>query len=243
MRLTTLIPLPLLASLLLAAPALATPGGEGGNSNCQGVGNPNSPCQPSDNDGGSQPNGNSGSDTNANNNNNQNSNINENNIANKNNNVKATNSASRSGASSNSSSHVSGLNATATGGTSTSTSSSHSYYERDTPVAPLLNRADSATMEGVTVPLPTIGISGFYSSGDNSWNNDNRDDVGVTLGLRLPLGGGQFREAALRREKFQIVKEAIYLKEKGVLTYEAFPEHYVALYGAALSPTDAVSSN
>ena len=241
MRLTTLIPLPLLASLLLAAPALATPGGEGGNSNCQGVGNPNSPCQPSDNDGGSQPNGNSGSDTNANNNNIQNSNTNENNIANKNNNVNATNSASRSGASSNSSSHVSGLNATATGGTSTS--SSRSYYERETPVAPLLNRADSATMEGVTVPLPTIGISGFYSNGDSSWNNDNRDDIGVTLGLRLPLGGGQFREAALRREKFQIVKEAIYLKEKGVLTYEAFPEHYVALYGAALSTTDAVSSN
>ena len=241
MRLTTLRPLPLLACLLLAAPALATPGGEGGNSNCQGVGNPNSPCQPSDNDGGSQPNGNSGSDTNANNSNIQNSNINENNIANKNNNVNATNSASRSGASSNSSSHVSGLNATATGGTSTS--SSRSYYERETPVAPLLNRADSATMEGVTVPLPTIGISGFYSNGDSSWNNDNRDDIGVTLGLRLPLGGGQFREAALRREKFQIVKEAIYLKEKGVLTYEAFPEHYVALYGAALSPTDAISSN
>lgn len=93
-------------------------------------------------------------------------------------------------------------------------------------------------MEGVTVPLPTIGISGFYSNGDNSWNNDNRDDVGVTLGLRLPLGGGQFRDAALRREKFQIVKEAIFLKEKGVLTYEAFPEHYIALHGAAPSPTD-----
>lgn len=293
-----------LATTLIALPALATPGGESGNTNCQGVGNVNSPCNPSDELG----NGNNGNSSS-----NSNSNVNENTNSN------SASSNSRSGARSNSSAYVSGVNPTATGGTSNSnatggaggnatggtsnstsnaaggtggnatggvsssissseggkggkggqggkggysaatggdssasggssssssrnkinnSSSSHSYYERETPVAPLLTTSDSATMEGVTVPLPTIGISGFYSNGDNSWNNDNRDDVGVTLGLRLPLGGAAFRDAALRREKFQIVKEAIYLKEKGLLTYTAFPEHYIALHGAAPSPTD-----
>ena len=44
----------MLAIALGAAPlALAAPGGEGGNTNCSGVGNPNSPCEPTDGNGGS----------------------------------------------------------------------------------------------------------------------------------------------------------------------------------------------
>lgn len=40
----------LLAFLMLASPVYANGGGEGDNTNCQGQGNPNSPCDPDDDD-------------------------------------------------------------------------------------------------------------------------------------------------------------------------------------------------
>lgn len=248
----------ILATTLLTAPALATPGGENGNSNCNGQGNPNSFCEVE------HP-GNGGGIVNNNSNSNSNTieSINDNTS-----NSNATGGAGGQGGSSSSNSSAAGGqgglggqggqggqggkggqggHSSATGGNSSAsnrnsisnTSNSQSYYERETPIAPLLDTSDSAQMEGITVPLPTIGISGFYSNGDNYWGNSNRNDFGVTLGIRTPLGAGAFRDAAMRREKFQIVKEAIFLQEKGVLTYSAFPEHYIALHGAAPSPTDS----
>jgi hypothetical protein len=66
----------ILASLMLAAPVYANGGGEGNNTGCNGVGNPNSPCEQDDgNGGGGDPTG--GTNTNTNTNSNTNTNTNE----------------------------------------------------------------------------------------------------------------------------------------------------------------------
>ena len=96
-------------------------------------------------------------------------------------------------------------------------------------MAPLLDNSDQAVLDGVVVPLPTAGLSGFATRGDSLYGE--RDDYGLTLGFRTPLGAGRFRAAAIRRDKFRAIQEALKLREQGVLDQEAHPEHWEALYG------------
>ena len=96
-------------------------------------------------------------------------------------------------------------------------------------MAPLLSGSDDAVLDGVVVPLPTVGLSGFATRGDALYGD--RDDYGLTLGFRTPIGSGGFRAAAIRRDKFRAIQEALKLREQGVLDQEAHPEHWQALYG------------
>jgi len=105
--------------------------------------------------------------------------------------------------------------------------------ERETPIAPLLSGSDDAVLDGVVVPLPTLGLSGFATRGDASYGD--RDDYGVTLGFRAPLGAGGFKRAALRRDLFRATQEALVLRKQGILSQEAHPEHYAALYGPTVA--------
>jgi len=100
-------------------------------------------------------------------------------------------------------------------------------------VAPLLTRSDSAVLDNVVVPLPTFGLSGFATRGDASYGD--RDDYGVTLGFRAPIGAGGFKRAALRRDLFRATQEALVLRKQGILSQEAHPEHYAALYGPTVA--------
>ena len=104
----------------------------------------------------------------------------------------------------------------------------------DVPTAPLLNNGDNVTVDGITAPLPTIGMSGFYTGSDYY-----SDDYGFTLGVRFPLGGGEFRERAIRRDQFRLAKEAIFLRDNGLISEDdpgQFEEHHALLYGEATAP-------
>ena len=104
----------------------------------------------------------------------------------------------------------------------------------DVPTAPLLNNGDNVTVDGITAPLPTIGMSGFYTGSDYY-----SDDYGFTLGVRFPLGGGEFRERAIRRDQFRLAKEAIFLRDNGLISEDdpgQFEEHHALLYGETTAP-------
>ena len=104
-------------------------------------------------------------------------------------------------------------------------------------MAPLLSGSDDAVLDGVIVPLPTVGLSGFATRGDSLYGE--RDDYGVTLGFRTPLGAGRFRSAALRRDLFRATQEALKLREQGILSQEAHPDHWEALYGPTVAAEES----
>lgn len=108
-------------------------------------------------------------------------------------------------------------------------------------MAPLLGNSDQAVLDGVVVPLPTLGLSGFATRGDSLYGD--RDDYGVTLGFRAPLGAGRFRSAAIRRDKFRAIQEALKLRQQGVLDQEAHPEHWEALYGPVAASEEPSSED
>ena len=106
--------------------------------------------------------------------------------------------------------------------------------ERRAPVAPL-PIADSVGRVGdVVVPLPNVGFGGFTSTRTNG-----EMDYGVSVGVRVPLGAGQFRDAArdearrrTDRAEFRLIQEAVWLRDQGILNEEGHPRHWAALYGA-----------
>ncbi|QIN96738.1 hypothetical protein [Synechococcus phage S-N03] len=116
-------------------------------------------------------------------------------------------------------------------------------------VAPLGQSAGRGQIGDIAVPLPTISAGGF-ASGSNyndiyGAGNNNRSDYGVSIGVNIPLGAGEFRDAARReiarrdelaqaqadRNLFRLVQEAQWLQQQGLLSQEAHPRHYAALYG------------
>lgn len=105
--------------------------------------------------------------------------------------------------------------------------------EREVPIAPLPTSDSVGQIGDIVVPLPNIGLGGFTST------QPNGDlDYGVSVGIRIPLGAGSFREAAneLRqaradRAQFRLIQEAVWLRDKGLLNQEAHPRHWAALYG------------
>ena len=105
--------------------------------------------------------------------------------------------------------------------------------EREVPIAPLPTSDSIGQIGDIVVPLPNIGIGGFTST------QPNGDlDYGVSVGIRIPLGAGSFRQAAseLRqaradRAQFRLIQEAVWLRDKGLLNQEAHPRHWAALYG------------
>jgi hypothetical protein len=122
----------------------------------------------------------------------------------------------------------------------------------ETAVAPLGQSAGSGVIGDIAVPLPTISAGGF-ASGSNyndlygGGNNSSRSDYGVSIGINIPLGAGEFRDAARReisrrdavaqaqadRNLFRLVQEAHWLQQQGLLNQEAHPRHWAALYGTA----------
>ena len=67
-------------------------------------------------------------------------------------------------------------------------------YIPEAAVAPLLNGGTSGRIGEVEVPLPSLSLSAFGSGGSSS--SFNRNDYGMTFGVNIPLGAGQFRKAA-----------------------------------------------
>lgn len=105
--------------------------------------------------------------------------------------------------------------------------------EREVPIAPLPVTDSIGQIGDIVVPLPNVGLGGFSSTQSNG-----ELDYGVTLGVRVPLGAGSFREAAEAeiqrrndREQFRLIQEAVWLRDQGLLNEEAHPRHYAALYG------------
>ena len=108
-------------------------------------------------------------------------------------------------------------------------------------VAPTPNETAPGRVGDVVVPLPTVGVSAFGSRDTNVFGGDSeRSTYGVQAGFSIPLGTGQTRRAAdqviARRDaemRFQLIQEAAYMLEVGVLSKEVHPEHWAALYGSA----------
>lgn len=121
----------------------------------------------------------------------------------------------------------------------------------ETAVAPLGQSAGSGVIGDIAVPLPTISAGGFASgsSYDDIYGagGSDRSDYGVSIGINIPLGAGEFRDAARReiarrddlaqaqqdRNLFRLVQEAQWLRQQGLLSEQAHPRHWEALYGAA----------
>lgn len=113
----------------------------------------------------------------------------------------------------------------------------------ETAVAPLPGAGQPGQIGDIVVPLTTINMGGF-ASGSNyndiyGSGNNARQDYGVSIGINIPLGAGQFREYAANeaqrradRAQFRLIQEAIFLRDNGVLSEEAHPRHYAALYGS-----------
>ena len=108
-------------------------------------------------------------------------------------------------------------------------------------VAPAPNPTAPGRVGDVVVPLPTVGVSAFGSRDNNVFGNDGeRSTYGVQAGFSVPLGTGQTRRAAdqviARRDaeqRFQLIQEATYMLQAGVLSEEVHPDHWAALYGSA----------
>ena len=108
-------------------------------------------------------------------------------------------------------------------------------------VAPTPNETAPGRVGDVVVPLPTVGVSAFGSRDTNVFGGDSeRSTYGVQAGFSIPLGTGQTRRAAdqiiARRDaemRFQLIQEAAYMLEVGVLDKEVHPDHWAALYGSA----------
>lgn len=109
----------------------------------------------------------------------------------------------------------------------------NNYYRGDTPVAPMAMPGAPAKVGDVTAPLPAFVVGGFLTSVDDPWGSGSGDsvDAGVTVGINIPLGAGEFKDAALLRAKFQLAKEAKWLEDNGLLDQDKFPEHYAMLHG------------
>ena len=122
----------------------------------------------------------------------------------------------------------------------------------ETAVAPLPGSGAPGQIGDIVVPLPTIGVGGFVSGSEygdiyGDGFDNNRNDYGVSIGINIPLGAGEFRDAARReiarrdaraqeqadRAQFRLIQEAVFLRDRGILSEEAHPRHYAALYGTA----------
>lgn len=116
----------------------------------------------------------------------------------------------------------------------------NNYYRGDTPVAPLSLPAAPAGVGDVIVPLPSFGVSGFVTSIDDPWGSGSGDstDAGFTFGIQIPMGGREFKEAALLRAKFKLAQEAKWLKDNGMLNKDQFPEHYALVHGQSEPSTN-----
>ena len=119
--------------------------------------------------------------------------------------------------------------------------STNTYVELpEAAVAPLpVGNAGSGGIGDIVVPLPGFQVGAFYSNDDNAGfgSGTSRNATGVTAGFSVPLGAGEFREAArneVRRraasQRIQLIKEAVWLQQNDIeVTAEAFPEHYAAM--------------
>ena len=113
----------------------------------------------------------------------------------------------------------------------------------ETAVAPLPGSGAPGQIGDIVVPLPNISAGAFASGSEYNdiygGGNNTRNDYGVSIGINVPLGAGQFRDAAkaeMRRRsdraQFLLIREAVWLRDNGILSEEAHPRHWAALYGA-----------
>ena len=154
-----------------------------------------------------------------------------------------------SGNSSNSNSNTSQSNNSNSNSTRSSSSANNNgnsqtlnYTNIDVPeatVAPLPENGVPGQVGDVIVPLPSITGGAFITEDDGVFGLNDRDTRGVTLGFQIPLGTGQVRRAAeqviARREsaqRFQLIQEATWMLQRGILSEDVHPEHWAALYGA-----------
>jgi len=116
------------------------------------------------------------------------------------------------------------------------------YTNIDIPeatVAPLPENGVPGQIGDVVIPLPSI-TGGVFTTRDNDiFYGGDRSTTGATIGFQIPLGTGQVVAAAeqvvARREsaqRFRLIQEATWMLQQGVLSAEAHPEHWAALYGA-----------
>ena len=115
-------------------------------------------------------------------------------------------------------------------------------------VAPLPQNGVPGQVGDVITPLPSV-MGGGFATRDNDIFGGDRTTSGVTLGFQIPLGTGQTRRAAeqiiARREaasRFQLIQEATWMLQQGVLSETAHPEHWAALYGTESNLEAALKS-
>lgn len=107
-------------------------------------------------------------------------------------------------------------------------------------VAPPVTTSAPSRVGDVVVPLPSIGVSAFGTRDNDVFYGEDRTTTGAQIGFHFPLGTGQSRRAAeqviARREganRFQIMQEAVWLRDNGALSQEVHPAHWAALYGSS----------
>lgn len=140
------------------------------------------------------------------------------------------------------------------GGSSTASNSGNSqsiniqsggdYYAAEAAVAPLPVPGVPGQIGDVVVPLPSVGIGVFGSRDEVPGFGGQRNTYGAGVGFHIPLGTARFNEWAeaeaanrANKAKFRLIQEAVWLRERGVLTEDAHPRHWQALYGdAAIHP-------
>lgn len=116
------------------------------------------------------------------------------------------------------------------------------YTNIDIPeatVAPLPENGVPGQIGDVVIPLPSIRGGVFTTRDNDIFYGGDRSTTGATIGFQIPLGTGQVVAAAeqivARREsaaRFQLIREATWMLQQGVLDADAHPEHWAALYGA-----------
>ena len=159
-----------------------------------------------------------------------------------------TNSATGGNSTSTNSNNVTSTNSNTSNSTSSNSNNNGGNSQlvniNDTPeatVAPLPQNGVPGQIGDVIIPLPSIR-GGVFTTRDNDIfiNGSDRSTTGVSVGFQIPLGTGQVVAAAeqivARREsaaRFQLIQEATWMLQQGVLSETAHPEHWVALYGSS----------
>jgi len=159
-----------------------------------------------------------------------------------------TNAATGGNSTSTNSNNVTSTNSNTSNSTSSNSNNNGGNSQlvniNDTPeatVAPLPQNGVPGQIGDVIIPLPSIR-GGVFTTRDNDIfiNGSDRSTTGVSVGFQIPLGTGQVVAAAeqivARREsaaRFQLIQEATWMLQQGVLSETAHPEHWVALYGSS----------
>ena len=103
-------------------------------------------------------------------------------------------------------------------------------YERPVTVAPVY-RPTHESIGDISYPVPAFGGGAYAVTQPNG-----EMDYGVTVGITIPLGSSIAKDAAAveaqrrkDRAQMELIAEALWLRDKGLLDEAKYPRHYAAI--------------